>query len=182
MKKVFFALLMLAAVWTTQSASAQTFEWGIAAGMNITREMNSGYSVVGSSGFGGFAGVTGKVSLPILTFGVDGSILYSHEKTSYDNFNQLVVPIHLRYDLKLPTISHILVPYIFAGPQLNYALNNHYGFKKVSWKTNVGIGALLARHLQVSYNYSLPISDSYVDYYDDSVKLATHRIGLAYYF
>jgi hypothetical protein len=59
--------------------------------------------------------------------------------------------------------------------------------KDATWKANFGLGVLLLNHVQVSYSYSLPVSNSWesvtaVKELYSNTKMSTHKIGVAYYF
>jgi hypothetical protein len=138
----------------------------------------------------------------VLNFGLDGSVLYSLEKAGIMGHEEdarfISIPVNLRYDFQLPVLSDLLTPYVFAGPQFDWNVNNaklklentdgetgSYKLKDATWKANFGVGVLLMSHLQVSYSYSLPISDSWTSSLTeaaDNSKLSTHKIGVAYYF
>jgi hypothetical protein len=199
MKKQLLTLGCLLAATAAMPLSARTFGFGVTGGLNVSKldvdhaKNNSGW----------YAGLTGKVSIPILNFGVDGSILYSSEKAGImgnDEDAQFVsIPVNLRYDFSLPILSELVTPYVFIGPQYDWNVNNakvegkdedgnvvsSYKLKEGVWKGNVGVGVIVCSHWQVSYAYSLPLSDSWysnISSLSDNTKMSTHKIGVAYYF
>lgn len=208
MKKLICSIFLLAAALVVTPVSAKTFGWGVAAGMNISKADGGEWKTDAENGW--YAGLTAKVTIPILGFGLEASALYSQESVSVatvngnltaagsDEIQYLSVPIHLRYDFQLPVVSKVAVPYLFAGPQFNYALNDlkldgdfeayteKFDTENASWKFDLGLGALLINHLQVSYTYSFPISNSFEASdllgIKDDLKLSTHRIGVAWLF
>lgn len=148
MKKLFLSLLVLMTLCTT--AVANPFDFGVIAGMNISKgETSSNVNYKGWSPDtenGWFAGVQLKVSLPIVGLGIDASLVYSQEtlsvpvalhsydgmgdgdytgqvKTETSKMKYLGVPLHLRYDLNIPGANWIAVPFIFTGPQANLAVS-----------------------------------------------------------
>jgi hypothetical protein len=119
------------------------------------------------------------------------------------------VPMHVRYDLELPFFSNIVIPYVFAGPQCNFALNDfdlynlfrqdpesrqhlyevdsEYRTNKRVWKVDLGFGVILFDHFQVSYFYAMPLESSFrfKTVYEDTkshFRMGTHHVGLTFYF
>ncbi len=198
MKKLMLTLGLLLATAAATPVSARTFGFGVMGGLNVSKldadnaKNNNGW----------YAGLTAKCTIPVLNFGVDGSVLYSLEKAGIMGHEEdarfISIPVNLRYDFQLPVLSDLLTPYVFAGPQFDWNVNNaklkledadgetgSYKLKDATWKANFGVGVLLMSHLQVSYSYSLPISDSWTSSLTeaaDNSKLSTHKIGVAYYF
>lgn len=212
MKKIVTTLAIAATILTASPAAARTFGWGVTGGLNVSKFDEDG----AKNNSGWFAGVTAKVTIPVLNFGVDGSLLYSTEKAEINKNNReaqfISVPVNLRYDFQFPVISKVAVPYLYVGPQFDWNVNdakiaagsetktetdattgttttttttNYFKVKDASWKVNFGIGALLFNHVQVSYAYSLPISDSWestIKDWDENTNLSTHKVGIAYFF
>jgi len=203
-------------------AGSDIFRWGITAGGNISKVdgtgtgfMDTGWHFDSSGGY--FVGASARVSIPILNFGLDASFIYSQEMADIesndvfitDKLRYFSIPLHLRYDIELPILSELVIPYVFAGPQCNLALNDfdwyrlfkqdpetakstyevdtEYLSKDCVWKLDLGFGVIVGNHIQVSYFYAVPLesSFSFKTVYDDSrnqFKMGTHRIGLTYYF
>ena len=219
-----FCLVLTCALLSLHSvfAGSDILRWGITAGANITKVdgEGSGFNYMGwhydSSG-GYFVGVTARLSLPILNFGLDASLTYAQEMadlesngaTATEKLRYFSVPVHVRYDFELPVLSNVLVPYAFAGPQCNFALNefdtyhlfsqdpgsaddiyhigDEAGTSKRVWKFDLGFGMIVFNHIQLSYFYAIPLGSSFrfKTAYDDSrshFRMGTHHIGLAYYF
>jgi len=207
--------------------AAQSFMWGVTAGANITKTdgegkglLNTGWDTDTQGGY--WLGVQIRLGLPMSGFGLDASLNYSQEVatvstgneslviTASDKLRYFTIPLHLRYDLELPGISEVLIPFAFAGPQVNFALNDfdwysvarqapdaikdtekkeevQYETSKQTWKIDLGFGVLLLGHVQLAYNYAIPLNDTFKfkTAYEDgknNFKLGTHRIGLTYYF
>ena len=217
---LFLAVCLLSL--NTAFADSDIFRWGITAGGNITKVDGSGtgfnykgWHYDSSGGF--FAGFTARVSLPILNFGLDGSFVYSQEMADLgsgdanvmEKLRYFSVPVHVRYDLELPFFSNIIIPYVFAGPQCNFALNDfdlyelfrqdpesqhnmdkvdsEYRTNKRVWKVDLGLGVILFDHFQVSYYYAMPLESSFrfKTVYEDTkshFRMGTHHIGLTFYF
>ena len=215
MKRIFLLLIALLAINTQLFAESDVLRWGITGGVNITKAKKdggtygTGWDFDATSGF--YAGFIARLSLPILGFGLDGSLLYSQEavsvagttsgtqeKTTTDRLRFISIPVHLRYDLEIAAVRNIVIPFAFAGPQWNLAMNNfnwenpqsgeNWETNRQTWKFDLGFGAILFNHLQVSYNYAIPLNETFSvssSTYNDvknNYELGTHRIGLAYFF
>jgi hypothetical protein len=197
MKKKILTLCCAAAMMSSMPLAAETFSWGITGGLNVSKlDAESA-----QSNNGWYAGLTGKVTLPILNLGFDGSLLYSKERAGImgndEDASFISIPINLRYDFQLPVLSNVFVPFVFVGPQFDWNVNNaqvawqegetlnYFRLKNSTWKGNIGVGAILCNHLQISYAYSLPFSDSWygtIASARENSKLSTHKIGVTYYF
>ena len=217
-------VLFFAIVLTCSSAMAQSefFRWGVTAGGNISKVdgegdgfMKTGWNFDSSGGY--FAGLSAKVDLPLSGLGLDASLLYSQEMVDLrtagniytDKLRYFSIPLHARYDFEIPVLSRLAVPYAFAGPQVNLALNDFDWYrlfrqdpemsnkdiddveenytKKQVWKMDLGFGVLVVNHIQVAYTYSVPLESSFrfKTVYEDTsshFKMGTHRIGLTYFF
>lgn len=169
MKKVFvfiFALCLIAAV----PASAQ-LKFGIKAGTNLTEKPSKfNGDVDGFTGF--FVGPMAKFTLPIVGLGIEADILYSHSGSELDGTkvkkNSIEIPVYLRYDLALPAVSKIIVPFVAVGPQFGYSIGNteetinlsRYEYKKSQFSLNLGLGAILFGHLQAHVNYNMALGNT----------------------
>lgn len=218
MKKIILSMCLAAVALMGTTASAKTFGWGITGGLNVPEIDWSGdvkAQVTDKSNYnadnGWYAGVTAMVSVPVIGFGVDGAVLYSQEKVSDADVKSISVPIHLRYDFNLPLANKIVVPFVMAGPQFNYGLDEFsfdittldketlkektetLSFEKANnWKLDLGAGVILFNHLQVSYSYVIPMGNTGKLMDKDitgttytafkNYKAAAHRIGVTYYF
>lgn len=218
MKKVLFLVLALCAVTTTASAKIFGFGVTAGMNVNktdVSEENKLGLEPDAKSGW--YVGLQAKFTLPIVGFGVDGAITYSQNEatmkldkqvggkdlTSFDKtVGYITVPVHLRYDLNLPIVSNFVAPYVFTGPQASYALSKleddfskeekdllGYKTEDFAWKWDLGLGAILLDHLQVSYAYEFPLSktSSFTDAalgvaLKGEYKQGTHRIGVTYFF
>lgn len=208
MKKLLFTLLVIASIFT--SLKAEPVRFGVVAGMNITKEeTSSGVSYKGwspDSQNGWFAGIQLKFTLPIIGLGFDASAVYSQENVTLpieengenvvQKMGYVAIPVHLRYDLSLPVINHLVEPFIFTGPQaalnttkINEAYHNSVTSKDLVWRYDLGAGVILLNHLQAAYSYSFPLTSTYEgniisqskDLSND-YKSGVHRISLTYFF
>lgn len=223
MKKLFFAITAMILL-ASAPVYAQLVAFGVTGDLAFIKSDKD--AKLKTSDFnpdmGWSAGIKIKVSTP-LGLGADAAIKYAQEDVAYtlvpnagtgvavsDKSAFLAVPINFRYELKLPMVSRIAIPYAFAGPQFNYnitgidlkdktiaganeELQNYIKENKVNWNLNIGVGVVLARHLEVFYNYSIGMSDKYefddikstIKTYKDinsSIENKTSRVGVTYYF
>lgn len=203
----------------------ESFVWGVNGGLNISKVDGSGKGFADSgwdveSGQGYWAGVQFRWSMPVVGLGLDFGVNYSQEtaaiktkenKSVSDKLKFINVPIHLRYDLNLPAVGNYVIPFVFAGPEVNYSIsdlktlleesphNFHHDqtsqkakdalkSNKFIWRVDLGLGVILFKHLQLAYSYAIPLTDTFKfneDVYKDSkanFKMGTHRIGATYFF
>lgn len=199
--KKFLGLFFTLCLFTTLTASAQ-FQFGIKAGTNLVGSPSDikGISSDGYTGF--FVGPMAKFTLPIVGIGVEADVLYSQSGAEVGGEtikkNSIEIPVYLRYDLALPAVSKIIVPFAAVGPQFGFAFgnldeaiaDNTYEFKKSTLSLNVGLGARLFGHVQahVNYNIALGNTSEYSTITDAAVstitksKTNTWQVSLAYLF
>ena len=205
MKKILLALGITSMLLGSNVMQARTLGWGLTGGMNISKiDLDQNYEDMAKpeADKGWYAGITGLVSVPILGFGFDGSIVYSQDKLSKDGDSEtaqfISIPVHLRYDFRLPAVEKAFVPYLMAGPQFNYALNDvkfaieeesdaKTVLKKAnSWRLDFGLGMILLDHVQLTYSYGIPIGPSQKIHsageVENTYKSGAHRLGMAIYF
>ncbi len=168
MKKILglvFALSLIAAI----PANAQILRFGIKAGTNLVGSPDDikGIKTDGYTGF--FAGVMAKATIPVLGLGVEGNVLYSQSGAEIGNKTlekkSIEIPVFLRYDLALPIISKVAVPFIAVGPQFGFTLSDDdlisevskFKFKKSQLSLNLGLGAVLFKHVQAHINYNIAL-------------------------
>lgn len=206
MKKILFIFGCAMMILSATTAKARTAGFGVTAGMNISKiDWSNIKQADPEPEKGWYAGVTGMFSVPLLGFGFDGGIVYSQEgvnlgmsdlDTEIAHF--VSIPVHLRYDFKFYPIDDIFVPYLYAGPQFNFALNNlDFGDvlnqsleatlkKSNNWRLDFGLGCILFDRVQLSYSYGIPMGDrvdvNLGETFVDKYKMGAHRMGVAYYF
>ena len=162
---------------------------------------------------GFFIGPTVKFTLPIVGLGIDASALYDQRDakiTVEDNGasveskikNQSInIPINLRYGVGLGITASV---YLFAGPQFGFNVGDknqsifkdmgEWRLKSSTFSVNVGLGAMLLSHLQISANYNIAcgktgettVSSALGELAQSAAKKRGRanawQIGLAYYF
>lgn len=213
MRKIFTAAIVAATMlFSTSSAQAQV-KFGLKGGLNVTNmSLNSEvFDADNQTGF--FIGPTVKFTLPIVGLGIDASALYDQRDakiTVEDNGasveskikNQSInIPINLRYGVGLGSTASV---YLFAGPQFGFNVGDknqslfkdmgEWRLKSSTFSVNVGLGAMLLSHLQISANYNIACGktgettvSSALDELAQSAAKKRGRanawqIGLAYYF
>lgn len=206
MKQIILTLLTLFAIGTTP-VKAQIARWGITGGMNVSKiDWKDLEGTKPEAEKGWYAGITGKLTIPVVGIGVDGGLIYSQENvnpgiTNYksDLAHFISIPLHLRYDLEIWGVEDIVIPFAMIGPQFNFAMNDlkfkeleghsaEYIINKVnSWRLDMGLGCILFNHLQIHYSYGIPMGDAIqMDEEQGTAsfnyKLGTHRLGAVYYF
>lgn len=184
-KTVAAVLLVMAATLTAQ---AQSFSYGITAGLNLSKLKLSGSakSTLGSNissdnRAGWFIGPKVEFNT-VIGLGLDAALEYSQRKLNITNdisktsesetYRTIEVPINLRYNIGF---GKKLGVYIATGPQFGFALQNmKWGnlgtgnnFSKNNMNTtwNVGAGVRVLSHLEagIGYNFALgKIGKSYV--------------------
>ena len=205
MRKIFTAAIVAATMlFSTSSAQAQ---------VNVTNmSLNSEvFDADNQTGF--FIGPTVKFTLPIVGLGIDASALYDQRDakiTVEDNGasveskikNQSInIPINLRYGVGLGSTASV---YLFAGPQFGFNVGDknqslfkdmgEWRLKSSTFSVNVGLGAMLLSHLQISANYNIAcgktgettVSSALGELAQSAAKKRGRanawQIGLAYYF
>lgn len=208
MKKIFCTILAIAALATAQ-VQASVFNWGVTGGMNITEAdvdnaANTFHGWTPDSETGWYAGLQFRIVVPIVGVGVDFGAVFTQETLTLPDNNKedigyLSVPVHLRYELKLPLINDALTPYVFTGPQASYNIQQiddkvaeTFKTEDLVWHWDLGAGVILFDHLQVSYHYGFPLTNTgeYLaptigttsNQIESDWKLGTHHLGLTLYF
>ena len=213
MRKIFTAAIVAATMlFSTSSAQAQV-KFGLKGGLNVTNmSLNSEvFDADNQTGF--FIGPTVKFTLPIVGLGIDASALYDQRDakiTVEDNGasveskikNQSInIPINLRYGVGLGSTASV---YLFAGPQFGFNVGDknqsifkdmgEWRLKSYTFSVNVGLGAMLLSHLQISANYNIAcgktgettVSSALGELAQSAAKKRGRanawQIGLAYYF
>jgi opacity protein-like surface antigen len=209
MKKIKMMLIAAIAMLSVSAAQAQV-KLGVKGGLNVMNMSMSSDVLNSDNQTGFFIGPTVKFTLPIVGLGIDASALYDQRKAEIEGNEgntvysksltqkQFIVPINVRYGVGLGSLASI---YAFAGPQFGFGIGDKHQsiYKNVSdWKLkdsnfsiNVGLGAMLAKHLQISANYNIACGHTgevtWTDAADQMLKKSkiknnAWQIGLAYYF
>lgn len=213
MRKIFTAAIVAATMlFSTSSAQAQV-KFGLKGGLNVTNMSLNSEVLDADNQTGFFIGPTVKFTLPIVGLGIDASALYDQRDakiTVEDNGasveskikNQSInIPINLRYGVGLGSTASV---YLFAGPQFGFNVGDknqsifkdmgEWRLKSSTFSVNVGLGAMLLSHLQISANYNIAcgktgettVSSALGELAQSAAKKRgcanAWQIGLAYYF
>lgn len=204
MKKIGIVLAFVAAWLWAVPANAQ-FNWGLEAGVNMSK-----VSVKGDGGLfdssnrtGWFVGPKAQVIMPVIGLGLDGAILYSQkymkleaegESSSNKSMPYLEIPINIRYNYGFSSLVGI---YVATGPQYDWYLGSRNltfdgeSFGKLERSTfswNVGVGVNLLSHLQVGLTYNIAMGQTgEIEGVGDALKKCdlknnTWQVRLAYLF
>lgn len=206
MKKVL--LLVFAAVALSLPSQAQV-KFGLKGGLNLTSmsfsESGAKDAVKNNAGF--FVGPTVKIGLPLSGLSLDASALYDQRqaKMTVDGTEEtlksqtLQVPINIRYGVGLGSVANL---FAFAGPQFGFNLGDKtkeiyknamdWTLRSSNVSANVGLGATLLNHLQITVNYNFALGKTgEIEVWDgvkntwDAVtdgKASAWQVSAAYFF
>ena len=162
---LFFASMMMA-----MPSQAQLVKFGVKGGLNLTKmDMDHGLDTKNKTGF--FIGPTMIIDLPLTGLDIDASALYDYRASKlevYDEYNatetlkqqQIAIPVNVRYGFGIGDVARV---FAFAGPQFGFVIDKEQSIKQVAdWKlktsnfsVNVGVGAMVLKHLQATVNYNI---------------------------
>lgn len=213
MRKFFTAAIVAASMLFAASSAQAQVKFGLKGGLNVTNmSLNSEvFDADNQTGF--FIGPTVKFTLPIVGLGIDASALYDQrdakvkveddgESVESKIKNQSInIPINLRYGVGLGSTA---ILFLFAGPQFGFNVGDknqslfedaaQWRLKSSTFSVNVGLGAMLLSHLQISANYNIAcgktgettVSDvageTVQQMFKKRGRANAWQIGLAYYF
>lgn len=174
MKSLKRILVAAAVALLAMAPAAAQVRFGVKAGValndlhfnkDIVNDLSSTSNRAGFTG-----GVMAEVQVPIVGLCIDGSVLYTHRSAelkgskSNEVFKRdyIDIPVNLKYKFNILGLSNIFTPYLFTGPDFAILLSdkdqNGYTNKTLNTSWNVGFGAELLRHLQVSATYGIGLS------------------------
>ena len=213
MRKFFTVAIVAASMLFAASSAQAQVKFGLKGGLNVTNmSLNSEvFDADNQTGF--FIGPTVKFTLPIVGLGIDASALYDQrdakvkveddgESVESKIKNQSInIPINLRYGVGLGSTASL---FLFAGPQFGFNVGDknqslfedaaQWRLKSSTFSVNVGLGAMLLSHLQISANYNIAcgktgettVSDvageTVQQMFKKRGRANAWQIGLAYYF
>lgn len=196
MKRSAVLLSLLLCLGFALPASAQ-FQWGFKGGVNVTHASFSKDIFKSDNRAGFFIGPMAEFTLPVIGLGIDGAFLFSQKKFAYETGsgyedrhgsitqNGFDIPVNLKYTLGLGSLLGI---YVAAGPNFYFDVkgSDRIFEKKTAYVGfNLGAGLKLLRHLQLGFNYNIPLGESGDIRYDDifsNCKTKTWQISAAYLF
>ena len=213
MRKIFTAAIVAVSMLFAASSAQAQVKFGLKGGLNVTNmSLNSEvFDADNQTGF--FIGPTVKFTLPIVGLGIDASALYDQRdakvKVEDDGSsveskikNQSInIPINLRYGVGLGSTASL---FLFAGPQFGFNVGDknqslykdvaQWRLKSSTFSVNVGLGAMLLSHLQISANYNIAcgktgettvseaLGTTAQEVFSKRGRANAWQIGLAYYF
>lgn len=200
MKKIFGALMIVVCIAMAMPAQAQ-IHFGVKGGLNLSKaslsNVSENFKKDNFTGF--FIGPMAEVSIPIVGLGLDGALLFSQRGVELEGRkikqNGLDIPINLKYNIGLGSLLGI---YLAAGPDFYFDFEKNknvwdseeYEFRTDKKRTEIGInlgaGVKLVNHLQLGFNYNIPLGDSakLIDSTAESpsYKTKTWQVSVAYIF
>lgn len=199
--KKFFVMMTVACLAFAMPSQAQV-KFGLKGGLNLTSlSTDADEAISNQAGF--FVGPTVKFTLPVVGLSVDASALYDQRQAKLKGANSeetfkaqsIQIPINIRYGVGLSSLVNV---FAFAGPQFgfnigdkdkafNSVVNNVKGWtmKSSNLSANVGIGATVMSHLQITANYNFALGKTGEFNLIDSakeIKTNAWQIALAYFF
>ena len=167
MKMKRISLLLVLLVTLSGVAQAQSWNWGLEGGVELSRFKAAKGLMSQENRVGGFLGGKIKAELPLPNLAVDASLLYNQNKMTYikggkernKKLHMFVIPLNLRYDYDLQQNFGI---YLATGPQWNWFIGNSDiggmgGLRHSFFDWNVGGGFNILRHVQIGFNYNIPL-------------------------
>ncbi len=159
---LFFASMMMA-----MPSQAQLVKFGVKGGLNLTKmDMDHGLDTKNKTGF--FIGPTMIIDLPLTGLDIDASALYDYRESKVEAYGvsenlkqqQIAIPVNVRYGFGIGDVARV---FAFAGPQFGFVIDKEQSIKQVAdWKlktsnfsVNVGVGAMVLKHLQATVNYNI---------------------------
>jgi hypothetical protein len=121
---------------------------------------------------GFFIGPTVKIGLPVSGLSLDAAALYDQRESKMEHNGQeatlksqsIQVPINIRYGVGLGSVANL---FAFAGPQFGFNLGDKskeifsnaldWTLRSSNVSANVGLGATLLDHFQITVNYNIPL-------------------------
>ncbi|WP_286085251.1 porin family protein [Duncaniella freteri] len=204
MKSVKSIILTLLLVMSASAAHAGgLFRFGPKVGLTVNELHFNSSTLDGSNKTGWTAGIMTEFKVPVIGIGADLSMMYVRRNSDFmaknsssnntsDNRDYIEIPLNLRYNLSLPVINNVIMPYIAAGPSVSFltsrrSVENAFRNKSVDWALNFGIGVQLVKHIDISARYGLGLTKAVkaISDYEDAGIQGKNRywtISVAYLF
>ena len=204
MKSVKSIILTLLLVMSASAAHAGgLFRFGPKVGLTVNELHFNSSTFDGSNKTGWTAGVMTEFKVPVIGIGADLSMMYVRRNSDFmaknsssnntsDNRDYIEIPLNLRYNLSLPVINNVIMPYIAAGPSVSFltsrrSVENAFRNMSVDWALNFGIGVQLVKHIDISARYGLGLTKAVkaISDYEDAGIQGKNRywtISVAYLF
>lgn len=170
MKKLM--MIVIAMMAFSMSSQAQV-KFGLKGGLNLTNlSLSESVSANLKSKEGFHIGPTIKFTVPIVGLSFDASALYDQRSAKVQTTSDettiksqsIQIPINIRYGVGLGSVANI---FAFAGPQFGFNLGDktqeiikgaaNWTLRSSNISGNVGLGATILGHLQISANYNFAL-------------------------
>ena len=199
---LYIRMIILMAVVLAMPSQAQV-KFGLKGGLNLTH-MSFDKSVSNVSNQAGFfVGPTIKLTVPVVGLSFDAAALYDQRsaKAKSDEGNKtlksqsLQIPINVRYGVGLGSVANL---FAFAGPQFGFNLGDknkkilseaaNWTLKSSNLSANVGVGATILNHVQITANYNFALGKTGEVEFLDAAKSAwdgktnSWQVSAAYFF
>ncbi len=185
-------IALIAATWCllyTSEAKAQV-RFGLKGGYELTNMEFSTDAINRANRSGFFAGPTLKIGMPVTGLSIDVSGLYNKRdlKVKGEDFTQqsLLLQGDARYGVGIGDIVNI---FILAGPQFSFNVGEdvkhwfaddgelkQFSLQETLLSINMGMGVTLAKHLEGSIRYNVPISKTADFTWSNAQKAMTDEV------
>lgn len=174
--KRYIIVVLICSMFTIMPLQAQ-FKMGVKAGINLTEAPTNIKNIKnGDLHTGFYVGPMVHFAIPAIGLGVEADILYSQAGVKINDTNvtrnSIEIPILLRYDLRMPAVSRIVIPFVAVGPQFGFTvgdadevwgdiksgnITSKYEFEKSNIALNIGLGVILFKRIQLQGNYNIAL-------------------------
>lgn len=192
MRKIISVLLVAVCVGMAMPAQAQLIKFGVKGGLNLSKADFNKSDLKTDNFTGFFIGPMAEVTIPVVGLGVDGALLFSQRgvKVGDESIkeNGLDIPINLKYTIGLGSMLGV---YVAAGPDFYFNFSGDKTYENVGRLNkknaqvgiNLGAGLKLVKHLQVGFNYNIPLNKT-AEWKDADLSYKTKmwQISAAYIF
>ncbi|MBQ7156284.1 MAG: porin family protein [Bacteroidaceae bacterium] len=191
MKKVILTLMAVVAFALPSSAQ---INWGLKAGLNVSKASLSKDVISTDNRAGFFFGPQMDVTIPLAGLGADIALLYDSKSVKIgdesETLNYVDLPINLKYTIGFSSLASV---YLATGPQFSWSLgdsdifSNSYSLKSSQFSWNIGAGVTVLSTLRVGYTYNIACGNTAevkasTIASDFNFKNNTHQIHLTYLF
>lgn len=192
MKRIINVLLVAVCLGMAMPAQAQLIKFGVKGGLNLSKADFNKSDLKTDNFTGFFIGPMAEVTIPVVGLGVDGALLFSQRgvKVGDESIkeNGLDIPINLKYTIGLGSMLGV---YVAAGPDFYFNFSGDKTYENVGRLNkknaqvgiNLGAGLKLVKHLQVGFNYNIPLNKT-AEWKDADLSYKTKmwQISAAYIF
>lgn len=162
-------MIVVACLVMAMPACAQ-LQFGVKGGVNLSSMSFSKDDFQNENMTGFYIGPMADLTIPLIGLGIDAALMYSQRgdiKIKTDDTDNtlkqrgLEIPVNLKYTIGLGSMFGI---YFAAGPDFffNFASGTEmFKQEKTQVGLNLGAGVKLIKHLQVGFNYQIPMGNSF---------------------